>query len=101
MFFVGIDIAKRNHEAVVTDDSGNIVIKAFRFTNNFSGYRYLLDKVKTVTKVRDQVVFGMESTSHYWLALYTRLMKEGYCVHVFNPIQSDALRGMYIRQRSD
>lgn len=98
MFFVGIDIAKRNHEAVVTDDGGNIVIKAFRFTNNFSGYRYLLDKVKTVTKMRDQIVFGMESTSHYWLALYTRLMKDGYCVHVFNPIQSDALRGLYIRQ---
>jgi transposase len=40
----------------------------------------------------------MESTSHYWLALYSALKRLGYPVHVFNPIQSNALRGMYIRQ---
>ena len=40
----------------------------------------------------------MESTSHYWLALYSGLRKKGYTVHVFNPIQSNALREMYIRQ---
>jgi len=40
----------------------------------------------------------MESTRHYWLALYTRLMKEDYQVHVINPIQSNALRGLFIRQ---
>ena len=27
MFYVGIDIAKRKHEAVVTDDKGDIVVK--------------------------------------------------------------------------
>ena len=43
-------------------------------------------------------ILAMESTSHYWLTLYTRLIKDGYNVHIFNPIQSDALRGMYIRQ---
>lgn len=98
MYYVGIDIAKRKHEAVVTDDKGNIIIKAFSFTNDLNGYHYLLNKIKLVTKFREQISFGMESTSHYWLALYTRLMKDGYTVHVFNPIQSDALRGMYIRQ---
>ncbi len=98
MYYIGIDIAKRKHEAVVTDDKGNIIIKASSFTNDLSGYNYLLNKIKLVTKVRDQISFGMESTSHYWLALYTRLMNDGYTVHVFNPIQSDALHGMYIRQ---
>lgn len=98
MYYVGIDIVKRKHEAVVTDDKGNIIIKAFSFTNDLSGYHYLLNKIKFVTKVREQISFGMESTSHYWLALYTRLVKDGYTVHIFNPNQSDALRGMYIRQ---
>ena len=68
VYYVGIDIAKRKHEAVVTDDKGNIIIKAFSFTNDLSGYNYLLNKIKLVTKFREQISFGMESTSHYWLA---------------------------------
>ena len=40
----------------------------------------------------------MEATGHYWLNLYTRLIECGYNVHVINPVQSDALRGLYIRQ---
>ena len=42
MFYVGIDIAKRKHEAVVTDDKGDIVVKAFSFTNDLTGYNDLL-----------------------------------------------------------
>ena len=40
----------------------------------------------------------MKSTSHYWLALYSKLIKNGYLVHITNPIQSNALRGLFIRQ---
>lgn len=40
----------------------------------------------------------MEATGHYWLALYTHLWQQWYLVHVINAVQSDALRGMYIRQ---
>ena len=98
MFFVGIDIAKRSHEAVITDGEGKIVQKAFNFQNSCSGYNKLLECVRQFTTHRSQVVFGMESTGHYWLVLYTRLMKEGYQVHVINPMQSDAMRGLYIRQ---
>lgn len=98
MFFVGIDIAKRNHEAVIIDDQGKIVQKAFGFQNSCDGFNKLMSHVLRITNAKSQVVFGMESTSHYWLALYTRLMKDGYQVHVINPMQSDSLRGMYIRQ---
>ena len=31
MFFVGIDIAKNSHEAAVIDESGNVVVKPFKF----------------------------------------------------------------------
>ena len=40
----------------------------------------------------------MESTAHYWLALYARLIKDGYTVMVLNPIQSHSLRELYIRK---
>ena len=98
MFFVGIDIAKRKHEAVVIDEKGRIVQKPFHFPNSLSGYNSLISLVKRITSTRKDVVFGMESTSHYWLALYSHLIKDGYTTHVINPIQSDAFRGLFIRQ---
>ena len=98
MFYVGIDVAKHKHEAVVTDDSGSVIIRSFHFANSCDGYKILMEKLKKITVLKSQFVFGMESTGHYWLPLYTRLMRDDYQVQVFNPIQSDALRGLYIRQ---
>lgn len=98
MFIVGIDIAKRSHEAVVIAEDGQIVRKAFNFRNNCTGYNLLLEQVRKLTSVKSQIVFAMESTAHYWLALYARLLKDGYTVIVLNPIQSHSLRELYIRK---
>lgn len=95
MLFVGIDIAKRNHEASVIAQDGHVVRKAMRFANSQAGYNKFMDMVRGLS---EPVVFGMEATGHYWLTLYTHLRNDGFTVHVINPIQSDALRGMYIRK---
>lgn len=95
MLFVGIDIAKRNHEASVIAQDGRVVRKAMRFANSQAGYNKFMDMVRSL---KEPVVFGMEATGHYWLTLYTHLRNDGFTVHVINPIQSDALRGMYIRK---
>lgn len=95
MLFVGIDIAKRNHEASVIAQDGSVVRKAMRFANSQAGYNKFVDMIRSLN---EPVVFGMEATGHYWLTLYTHLRNDGYTVHVINPIQSDALRGMYIRK---
>ena len=98
MFIIGIDIAKRSHEAVIVTEDGQIVRKAFNFRNNCTGYNLLLEQVRKLTNVKSQVVFAMESTAHYWLALYARLLRDGYTVIVLNPIQSHSLRELYIRK---
>lgn len=95
MLFVGIDIAKRNHEASVIAQDGSVVRKAMRFANSQAGYNKFMDMVRGL---KEPVEFGMEATGHYWLTLYTHLRNDGFTVHVINPIQSDALRGMYIRK---
>ena len=95
MLFVGIDIAKRNHEASVIAQDGRVVRKAMRFANSQAGYNKFMDMVRSL---KEPVVFGMEATGHYWLTIYTHLRNDGFTVHVINPIQSDALRGMYIRK---
>lgn len=96
MFIVGIDIAKRSHEAIIIAEDGQVVRKAFSFRNNCTGYNLLLEQVRRLTLVKSQIVFAMESTAHYWLALYARLLKDGYAVMVLNPIQSHSLRELYI-----
>ena len=97
MYIVGIDIAKRSHEAVIIDSDGNILKKAFNFKNNHEGFNKLLSIMQKFGKP-DEFIIGMESTSHYWLALYSQLHRREFNVQVINPIQSNALRGMYIRQ---
>ena len=98
MFFVGIDIAKNSHEAAVIDESGNVVVKPFKFPNSLGGFEKFLAAVKGVSEDLSQFEFGMEATGHYWLNLYTKLMDFNVVVHVINPVQSDALRGLYIRK---
>ncbi len=98
MYIVGIDIAKRRHEAAVIGGDGNLVIKPFSFTNDCSGYNRLLGTLRKAKLALDDVSFAMEATGHYWLALFSRLQKEGFRVQVINPVQTNSIRSFYIRQ---
>lgn len=94
MFIVGIDVAKRKHDVTVITADGDIVCKSFSITNNCSGYNRLMEKLRKLTNIRSEFIFALESTAHYWLALYTRLLKEGFTVVVPNPIQTASMREM-------
>ena len=98
MYIVGIDIAKRKHEAVVIADDGSILIKPFYFANNCSGYNRLITLIRKAKLPLEEVSFAMEATGHYWLALFARLKKEGLHVQVINPVQTNSIRSFYIRQ---
>lgn len=97
MFIVGIDIAKRSHMVGVIDAEGQTVCKPFPIRNNCSGCNALLERLRKLTNQKSEFIVAMESTAHYWLALYTRLRKEGYQVVVLNPIQTDAMRDMLMQ----
>lgn len=98
MFIVGIDIAKRSHVVCVITSEGETVIKPFSIRNSCSGYNILLERLRRLTNHRSEFIFAMESTSHYWLALYARLRRDGYQAVVLNPIQTHAMRGLFIRE---
>ena len=98
MFIVGIDIAKRSHMVRVIDAEGQTVCKPFPIRNSCSGCNALLERLRKLTNHKSEFIFAMESTAHYWLALYTRLRKEGYQVVVLNPIQTDAMREMLMQE---
>jgi transposase len=93
MFYVGIDIGKRNHEATILDSSGE-EIGSVKFSNTKSGLKKLLCIVPDCS----DAVFGLEATGHYWLPIYCNLKAQDLSLVVLNPIQSDSLRNLYIRR---
>ena len=40
----------------------------------------------------------MEATGHYWFSIYAHLRQDNQTVRVINPLQSDALRGLFIHK---
>ena len=98
MFIVGIDVAKRNHEVTVITSAGQVVCKGFRISNTCTGYNRMMERLGKLTNLKSQFIFAMESTAHYWLALYTRLKKDGHQVVILNPIQTHTMREMFLRK---
>jgi transposase len=98
MFFVGIDIAKHSHEVCVIVLSGKVIVKPFSFQNSINGFNKFIDILDSVSSNLSEFEIGMEATGHYWINLYCKLIEHNYNVHVINPVQSDALRNLYIRK---
>lgn len=93
---IGIDIGKRTHVATIIDGSGTVIGRAFSFANTTDGGNILLNRVSSVNTDNFPVIFGLEATGHYWLALYSFLVKQGFKVSVINPYQSDAWRKVHL-----
>lgn len=98
MLICGIDIGKNNHEACLIDESGRQLAKTLRFANSTDGAAKLLSYIHGVNQEKGAVVIGMEATGHYWLSVYCFLFDQGYQVNVINPIQSDAVRNLFLRK---
>jgi transposase len=95
MYFLGIDIAKNNHVASLIDSDGRPSIKTIKFTNNNEGYEKLISQISTIVSDKHEIEIAMEATGHYWLALFSKLVDDGYSVSVYNPFQIKAFRGAY------
>jgi transposase len=95
MFYCGIDVAKRKHAVVVLDDHGQTHQPVFTIQNTREGLDFL---VKTLHRLGDEVMVGMEATGHYWLSLYDVLTRQGYAVAVINPLQIAAYRKSGVRK---
>jgi len=98
MLICGIDIGKNHHEASVIDQSGKLLAKSLRFANTTHGAESLLEYISGCNVGKDVVVIGMEATGHYWMSLYCFLFDAGFQVNVINPIQSDAIRNLFLRK---
>ncbi len=96
MIYVGIDIAKLNHFASALSSDGEIILKPFKFTNDYDGFQKLISQLDSFEK--DSLIIGLESTAHYGNNLVEFLVSNNYKVCVINPIQTSTMRKNNIRK---
>lgn len=86
---IGIDPAKRNHQAMIIDELGIPFCKSFSFNNTYSGFNEdLWKKLKTVLKEIDpqKVVFAVEISINLWQKLCHFLHRKGFTVLMVSPL---------------
>jgi transposase len=96
--YMGIDIAKRSHMAVVLNAKGEVIVRSLAFDNNRAGIDQLLVCLAGLNLPTE---IALESTGHYWLAVYEQLTNAGYRVHVLNPIQIRNFSRSGVRKRKN
>ncbi|MDY0405015.1 IS110 family transposase [Virgibacillus sp. 179-BFC.A HS] len=86
---IGIDIAKHKHVARAIDDRGRDLAKRLVFSNDFTGFKQLLDWSQHLLDEnnRNKLILGMEPTGHYWLNLAYYLKALGLHTVVVNPMK--------------
>lgn len=83
--FLGIDISKEKFDACCIGSNGE---KRFRMSASMSreGFEELLMQVSSLTKTKESVLIGMESTACYHINLYSFLTSRGFNVVIINPL---------------
>jgi len=68
---VGVDVAKKEHWARITDHRGLDLVKPMKVYNSQEGFDKLMSRIEKVRTDTDgeQVMIGMEPSGHYWKAL--------------------------------
>lgn len=92
MQYAGIDIAKRSHVVGLRREDGTPHGKPFRFANDRQGFSSLLKRLAELGARPEDCLLVMESTGHYWLALWEFCVAHGYDVAVADPVLTDAFR---------
>lgn len=91
MILIGIDVGKLSHTfCVLNNNTGEEIVSPTNIKNNKTGFDLLLDKVKCFRK--EDMLFGMEDTGHYHLALLKELLSHNYTVALINPVATDLTR---------
>ena len=99
MYYVGIDIAKRTHVAIIMNEDNTLKIKPFSFQNDKSGFKKLLIHLQTLCCDSSDIVIGMEATGLLFENLYRHLQSLEYNVVLLNPYQTAKFREMDTMKR--
>ncbi len=97
MMTLGIDVAKRSHNATLLDKDGQMIFGNMKFDHNQRGFDQLIKRMNDFQVTPGCVRIGMEATGHYWTILYHAFKEQNYEVSVLNPIMTAARRNVGVR----
>ncbi len=63
MWTLGIDVAKRKHNATLIDENGKTVFRNMSFTNDMEGLNKLLERIQNSGQSPAGITIGMEATA--------------------------------------
>ncbi|MCR4443150.1 MAG: transposase [Peptococcaceae bacterium] len=98
MIYGGVDVAKYRHEVCLVNDAGDVVLQ-MHIDNNQRGLNKLLQALERLW-VSSQTVLSSawKPPDITGFLIYCHLSELGGQLHVINPIQSDALRNLYVHK---
>lgn len=65
MIYVGIDVSKDKHDCYITNSDGEVLAKAFSFSNYLDGFTMFLQRISSITSDFSIIKIGLEATGHY------------------------------------
>jgi transposase len=102
MNYLGIDVSKANSRYVFLDNDGEKLVKPFTLDNGHNDFNKLLDRLKELTLMPDNLLIGIEATGIWWENLYSLLTEHKFKVIVLNPHQTNKFReALRIKAKTD
>ena len=92
MIYAGIDVAKDKHDCVITNSDGEVLTKAFSFSNNLEGFNTIFQRISSVSNDCSTIKVGLEATGHYSYNLLGFLLDKGLNVYALNPLHTNLFR---------
>jgi len=98
-YYLGIDIGKEHHQAILCDLEAKPIAPSIRFKTTQDGFLELFSYLNKYIPNGDYSTIhaGLEATGIYWLTFYEKLKKQNIQVSVLNPMQVKAYRNEGIR----
>ncbi|MGH7890524.1 MAG: IS110 family transposase [Thermodesulfobacteriota bacterium] len=102
MNYLGIDVSKASSRYVFLDNSGERFTKPFTLDNNHQNFTKLLERLKELNLLPDNILVGIEATGIWWENLYSLLTEHKFKVIVLNPHQTNKFReALRIKAKTD
>ena len=92
MTYVGIDVAKDNHDCYIVNSDGEILANVFTIPNDQSGFNLLFQRLQSVALDLSKVKVGLEATGHYSYNILGFLLNKGLATFVINPLHTNLFR---------
>lgn len=96
MIYVGIDVAKDEHDCFAMNSDGEILIEKLTITNNLDGFETLYNSLMNFSDSLDNIKVGLEATGHYSNNILNFLTEKGFNIYLINPLQTN----LYVKGQS-